>query len=426
LSSRKDWVSNTFDNTITYPAASLSFIATEAFPSIKSNKGLNYLKIRTGYGTSAGFAPSYPVANTLESSARDFSDINGVVNASQSGSTTLGNANLRPELLEEIEFGFDSKFFDNRLSLNASYFKRYTTDLITSTPIANSTGFLNTFTNIGKLEGNGLEIDVDVHAIKNDKNGLNWEVGANFFKGEMIVTDLGELERVTVAGFSNLGNQAIEGEQIGVMVGSRIKRDANNNYVVNSAGYYEVEAGPFVIGNPNPDFTLNTTSSLSYRNFNFSFLVSYVHGGDIYSGTSSALLARGLTADTENRLNTFVLPGVNANGTKNTTQINASDYYFSNIGFGPDELNVFDGSVIRLNEVSLGYSLPTKILEKTPFGSISFNVAGYNLYYKAFNTPAGVNFDPNVIGTGVGNGRGFDFLNGPSGKRYGFSIKATF
>jgi outer membrane receptor protein involved in Fe transport len=384
------------------------------------------LKIRSGYGTSAGFAPSYPVANTLESSARDFSDINGVVNASQSGSSSLGNANLRPELLEEIEFGFDSKFFDNRLSLNASYFKRYTTDLITSTPIANSTGFLNTFTNIGKLEGNGLEIDLDVHAIKNDKNGLNWEVGANFFKGEMIVTDLGDLERVTVAGFSNLGNQAIEGEQIGVMVGSRIKRDANNNYVVNSTGYYEVEAGPFVIGNPNPDFTLNTTSSLSYKNFNFSFLISYVNGGDIYSGTSAALLARGLTADTENRLNTFTLPGVTADGLKNTIQINASDYYFSNIGFGPDEMNVFDGSVIRLNEVSLGYNLPAKILEKTPFGSISFNLAGYNLYYNAFNTPKGVNFDPNVIGTGVGNGRGFDFLNGPSGKRYGFSIKATF
>ncbi|HBS53482.1 MAG TPA: SusC/RagA family TonB-linked outer membrane protein [Flavobacterium sp.] len=426
LSSRQDWVSNTFENTILYPSASASFIATEAFPSIKSVKGLNYLKIRTGYGTSAGFAPSYPVANTLESSARDFSDVNGVVNAAQSGSSSLGNASLRPELLREIEFGFDSKFFDNRISLNASYFKRFTSDLITSTPIANSTGYLNTFTNIGELEGNGIEIDLDVHAIKNDKNGFNWELGANFFKGEMIVTDLGDLEKVTVAGFTNLGNQAIEGEQLGVMVGSRIKRDANNNYVVNSTGSYEIEAGPFIIGNPNPDFTLNTNSTMSYKNFNFSFLISYVSGGDIYSGTSSALLARGLTSETANRVNTFVLPGVKADGSKNDIQINNSDYYFTNIGFGADELSVFDGSVIRLNEVSLGYTLPSKLIEKTPFGSISFNVAGYNLYYNAFNTPKGVNFDPNVIGTGVGNGRGFDFLNGPSGKRYGFSIKATF
>jgi hypothetical protein len=64
-------------------------------------------------------------------------------------------------------------------------------------------------------------------------------------------------------------------------------------------------------------------------------------------------------------------------------------------------------------------------LDKTPFGGSYYVFSGYNLYYNAFNTQ-GVNFDPNVVGTGVGNGRGFDFLNGPSGKRYGFSLKATF
>jgi hypothetical protein len=54
------------------------------------------------------------------------------------------------------------------------------------------------------------------------------------------------------------------------------------------------------------------------------------------------------------------------------------------------------------------------------------SLAGYNLYFDAINTPDGVNFDPNIIGTGVGNGRGLDFINGPSGKRYGFTLRATF
>jgi hypothetical protein len=53
-------------------------------------------------------------------------------------------------------------------------------------------------------------------------------------------------------------------------------------------------------------------------------------------------------------------------------------------------------------------------LDKTPLEQLVCPFSGYNLYYNAFNTPAGVNFDPNVVG--VGNGRGFDFLNGPSGK----------
>ena len=62
----------------------------------------------------------------------------------------------------------------------------------------------------------------------------------------------------------------------------------------------------------------------------------------------------------------------------------------------------------------------------TPFGSVSLTASGFNLAYNAWNTPAGTNFDPNVAGVGVGNGRGFDFLNGPSAKRYGGSIKLTF
>lgn len=426
LSARKDWVSNTFENTITYPAASASFVPTEAFPSMVSTNGLNFLKLRASYGTSAGFASSYPVANTLEADPRSFSDINGVVSASQQANSRLGNANLKPELLAETEFGFDAKFWDNRIGLNASYFLRNTKNLITETPIDPSSGYSSTFTNIGELKGNGIEVELNLNLVRNDGDGFNWDWTTNFFKGEMIVEDLGELQNVTIAGFTNLGNQAIEGEQIGVMVGSRVKRDANGNFVVNSVGDYAIEAGPFIIGNPNPDFTINTTNNFSYKNFNFNFLISYVSGGDIYSGTIAALLGRGLTTDTEDRLQTFILPGVKEDGTPNDMQINNSTYYFNNVAFGPDELNVYDGSVVRLNEVSLGYSLPKKLIEKTPFGSLSFNVSGYNLYYNAFNTPKGVNFDPNVIGTGVGNGRGFDFLNGPSGKRYGFSIKATF
>jgi len=79
-----------------------------------------------------------------------------------------------------------------------------------------------------------------------------------------------------------------------------------------------------------------------------------------------------------------------------------------------------------LQEASLSYSLPSKFLDKTPFGALSFTVSGQNLWYRAVNTPKGARFDPNTSGTGVGNGFGFDFINGPSSRRYGFSVKASF
>ena len=168
-------------------------------------------------------------------------------------------------------------------------------------------------------------------------------------------------------------------------------------------------------------------NTLSYKNFSLGFQLNYTQGGDIYSSTIATLLGRGLITETLDRENTFILQGVQqSDGRVNDVQINNSDYYFNNILFGPSELQVYDATVIRLQEVSLGYSLPQKFLDKTPFGSLSITLSGQNLWWDAVNTPDGANFDPNVSGTGVGNGFGFDFLNGPSSRRYGLSVKASF
>ena len=127
------------------------------------------------------------------------------------------------------------------------------------------------------------------------------------------------------------------------------------------------------------------------------------------------------------REDTYILPGVSqSTGEINNKQINNSTYYFNNILFGPTELKVYDASVIRLQELSLGYTFPSKFLDRTPFGSLTITAQGFNLWYDAYNTPDGANFDPNIQGAGVGNSQGFDFLNGPSSRRYGLSVKATF
>lgn len=429
LASRNDWVSNFKQNSIFYPSVTVSWIPTKTFESLKSSGwGLDYLKVRGAYATSAGFGPSgYPVATTLNLNARYFQNNDNQVVVANSFSSVLGNPDLRPEVYSEVELGFDSKFLKNRVSFDFSYFNRTTTDLITNRPLPPSSGFTSTTTNIGKIKGYGFEADLGAHIVKNDGNGFNWNMSTNFTKYRSYVDDLGQdTDIIIMSGFTDLGNAAIAGQPFGVIIGSRIQRDANGNYMVNSQGDYIIEEGQHIIGDPNPDWIGNISNTFSYKNFNLNLLWSYTHGGDIYSQTIVSLLGRGLTTDTLDRLQTYILPGVDPSGNPNTIQINNSSYYFNNVMYGPSEMAVFDGSVIRLNEVSLGYDFPKKWLEKTPFGSISMNVSGYNLYFRAINTPKGVNFDPNIIGTGVGNGRGFDFLNGPSGRRFGFSFKATF
>ena len=171
ISGRNDWYSTleSDNNSIFYPAVSISFIPTDFFENIQGD-ALNYLKIRAGYGTSAKTAPAYNTRNVLEINSRDLVDTNGTVISSNEVSDTLGNPNLKPERLSEIELGIDTRLF-NRLNFNVSLYKKTTTDLITSRTLDNATGYTNTFVNIGEIVSKGIEIDYDVDVIKSE----NWK-----------------------------------------------------------------------------------------------------------------------------------------------------------------------------------------------------------------------------------------------------------
>ncbi|MBT8304920.1 MAG: SusC/RagA family TonB-linked outer membrane protein [Bacteroidia bacterium] len=445
LSGRNDWVSNlpTTNNNLFYPSISASFLPTVAFPEIKSDGGLNYLKLRAGLGQSAGFPTGYPVSqNVLQFTQQNGGAIGGATGIiTNSLSNSLANPDLKPELVSEFEVGFDARIWRNRINVSFSYFDRETTDLIIGNkPLPPSAGFTTTQANIGKIESDGIEVDLSLDILRSDGDGLNWNSRVNFTKSKEIVTELDD-DQIIYTGFTDPGNAAIEGEQLGVIVGSRVLRDANGNLVVSSAGNYQTENQVTlddgrvitpIIGNPNPDYVMNFINSLSFKNFNLGFQISHTAGGDVYSSTVSVLQGRGLIVT--DRKNSFILPGVRQDSidgsgvgqTANNVQINNSTYYFNNVLFGPSELQVYDGSVVRLQELSLGYTVPQKWLERTPFGTLSFTASGFNLWHDAYNTPDDANFDPNVAGTGIGNGRGFDFINGPSSRKYGFSIKASF
>ena len=428
LSGRQDWVSNTSkNNTLFYPSVSLSFIPTSAFPSIKSDNGLNYMKLRAGYGTSANFATGYPTVTGLSLDTQTWVDT--------TGNTTnyfVGNPNIKPELFSELEYGLEAKLF-SRLNLDFTYYTRITEDLIIQTaPIPLSTGAGSTSTNIGEIESWGIEAELGLDVLKRT-DGFNWNFNVNFTTNESKVTDIGDNDIIIYEGYTNLGNGARVGYPLGAMFGSRIARDEAGNLLVDGVGNYASEEIdeegilPF-IGDPNPDFVMNYTNTFEYKGLSLGFAINHTSGGDIYSTTVATLMGRGLTTDTEDRLSTYILPGVSqATGLPNDIQINNSNFYFDN-GFAStaNELSVYDGSVVRLREVNLGYSLSSKMLEKTPFGKILIKASAYNMWYNAYNTPDGVNFDPNTTGLGAGNGQGFEFLTGPSSKRYGISVNASF
>lgn len=429
---RNDW-SSTLErenNSLFYPGASLSFIPTTAFPSIQGN-ALNYAKIRLGYGSSAGFPTPFNTRDVLTLGARTFVDANGNVVSGNSVSDVLGNRALSPEKVQELEIGLDTKLF-NRLNFNVSLFKKSTTDLITNRTLDSSTGFRSTFVNIGEVETKGIEVDYDLNILRESESGFGFNLAGNFTANETIVTDLAEGTNnilLTFAVSGEAANYAVEGRPFGVFLGSTILRDDNGNKVVGNNGQYLVDNNITEIGDPNPDWTTGLIPTFTYKGFSLSANLQYRHGGDIYSVTTAGLIGRGVVDPDKpiDRESNYILPGVFADGTPNNVAITSTEFGFNTFfAGGINEVNIYDGTTIRLQEASLGYSLPKKLLEKTPFGSMSFTLSGSNLWYKAVNFPDDVRYDTNSSSTGVGNGQGIDFFTGPSTRRYGLTVRASF
>jgi hypothetical protein len=123
-------------------------------------------------------------------------------------------------------------------------------------------------------------------------------------------------------------------------------------------------------------------------------------------------------------------PILDENGNKipNQTLVEMNDVYFGST-FGSnaqDEWLVFDATVIRLREISLGYTIPEKILRNSPIKGISINLVGRNLWYNAPHFPEDANFDPETSTFGDSNYQGFEFQNLPSIRRFGANVKLTF
>jgi hypothetical protein len=183
-------------------------------------------------------------------------------------------------------------------------------------------------------------------------------------------------------------------------------------------------------------------NTISFKGFSLSFQFDYRKGGMMFASTPSALLARGVlgSSTVNNRDLAYIAPGVKRvdldgdgqlNGSAdgfapNDVMLTATDFGF-NLQFGSrNDNNMFDATTIRLREVGLSYVFPRSLLAKTPIKNASISLNGNNLWYFAFGAPSYTKWDPEVSSTGVNQGLGFDFLTGPSMRRYGAVLKLTF
>ena len=146
LAARNDWSSTieVANRSLFYPSTSLAIIPTSAIPDMKSDF-LNFLKLRFSYGTSAGFPGPYLTRPTLPLATGQFTTPSGSVINTNSKSSLFPNPDLSAELHKEFEIGLDANLWNNKITIEASAFKRNSQDQILRKFLDPSTGFDQTF-----------------------------------------------------------------------------------------------------------------------------------------------------------------------------------------------------------------------------------------------------------------------------------------
>ena len=454
---RNDWASTLPEQnrSFFYPGASLAFILTDATDALDNI--FSFAKVRAAYTIVGREADPY-LTNTVFSVT---TPLNGGITQGTYRRATLGNQvgnlDLVNETTKETEFGLELRHKSDRVSVDVTYFTRNSLDQIIPVRISPSSGFTQAITNVGEIENRGWEIGLTGTPVKLS-NGFEWEVNAAFTRLRSEVIDAGPAGELLIGGVGG-GNSGVlqnvhrKGQPYAQIYGTKNARDEEGNLLIQeSTGLPYSLPDADIIGNPLPSFTLGVTNTFSWKGISLSALIDWRQGGDFYSITAASLWLRGQLAASEDREGLRVVPGVygdpaafdvDANGKtigvavldengqkiKNSTGISAFDYHFTD-GFGAygqDEVNVYDGTTIRLRELSLGYSLPKSMLSKTPFGSVRVSFTGRNLWWKAPNVLEGLNLDPEVLATTAdSNVQGFEVGATPTTRRYGFNLALTF
>ncbi|WP_210487163.1 SusC/RagA family TonB-linked outer membrane protein [Rufibacter aurantiacus] len=446
FTARNDWSSTlpTANNSYFYPSVSLGFVFTDALQL--GNDVLSYGKLRASFAQVGNDTDPY-LTNTFyitQSFGNNVAGLSFPFNGTTVAFTRndrRGNMNLKPESKKSYEIGAEFTFYNGRGSLDVNYFNNRTTDQILSLTVPSSTGFTDFTTNAGRIDNKGWEISANATPLAME-TGLRWDIGANFTQLETEVVELAPgLDQFNLstgyidpssgssgAGFSGLSPLLQPGQPFGILQGTKFRRTDDGQLIIDPTnGLPIIDTNPQIIGDPNADWWGSLTNTFSFKGFSLSALVQYVHGGDFYSRQTQIARFRGVLEETaENRDQPFMFQGVLANElgqpttTPNNIQITAQQYWttFNNAS----EFAVFDASVLRLREVSVGYTFPATLLAKTPFKAASVTLTGRNLLFYAPNLQ---HADPESNQLGA-NTRGFEFNSPPSVRNYGVNLRFTF
>ena len=427
-----------------FPSAALAWQFTK-LRGLDANPVLSFGKLRLTWGQ-VGIQPQ-PYQNFTTFSPASYSDGYAGSLASASSlyaggytrSSTAGNDFLRPERKTETEVGVDLRFLNNRIGFSGTLYSNNTKDVILSLNVPVETGYSVRNINAAELANKGIELEANGDVLS--YGDFKWNLSANFSMNRNKVVSLAGADSQTLPDSYQENASLIAGQPFGVFYSTDFLKDESGKYKLDANGFPQGGTSNEIIGNPNPKWRGGLGSTFSYKGVSLYMLFDRVSGNDFYNGTRGALYTFGVHAD---QGNTVVVPtgglkDVNGNllaaGTKYQGEVR-------DFGAGPVALNqawyqgrgtsfnsasykqfIEDGSVSRLREITLSYSLRSPGFRRfTHLSNVDFSLTGRNLVLWTKYTGT----DPEVNITGAGLSRGQDWFTNPNTKSVLFSLRITY
>ncbi|QLE02311.1 SusC/RagA family TonB-linked outer membrane protein [Galbibacter sp. BG1] len=433
---RNDWSSTLpIDNaSFFYPSVGGSLVLTDAIPSIKSDGGLTFLKLRGNYAKTGNATSPYSLTNTYNVSTAPYNgqlfNYYGQTEEGAGPGPDLRNPELTAEISTSFEVGLDARFFNNRLRLNGTYYSIDTEDQILQLSLPPASGANSQFINAGLITNKGVELVLSGDIIKG--KDFSWTSTLNFSKNENKIEELAQGIDVQIV--ERQFNDVVQvgaklGESLWTLFGSTFERNDDGKIVYDSDGLPVVgEIGE--IGSTNPDALAGFQNTFRYKNLSLSVLFDARFGGDIFSFSDLVRASSGTDVVTlENR--DYFTGGTGFTVPDNAVIDGSLNADVVARGVNPQnhwgrlaqisENWVYDASYIKLREINFGYDFSGPFLESLNLTKLRLSYIGRNLAILHKNTD---NFDPE---TGFNRGfSGVEYFGFPSTSSHGFKLSIAF
>ncbi|MGJ1434233.1 SusC/RagA family TonB-linked outer membrane protein [Sphingobacterium spiritivorum] len=452
LQGRNDWSSYLppANNSYFYPGASVSWVFSE---SMDVPSWMSLGKLRASWAD-VGRPGSRYFANEVYT----LGNYGGTI--STTAPSTIPPLDLKPERKREFEIGFDTKFLNNRLGLEFSYFNANTYNQIMPLSITASTGYNAVGVNAGQVSTNGFEFMFNAVPVKSKDFEWNFILNGTRAQPKVEKLDLG-ITSQNLWGMQGGRVVAQEGQPYGQIIVNPFATDRDGNRLVGNDGvYYTDKSREKVVGKVIPDISGGIINNISYKGIVLGIQIDGQFGSSLPSMTNMYMIGNGSSKETlQGRdaatgglpyyvnsagnsilLNSHdaavpagskypmifhdgvILPGVKQDGTPNDIIIPAADkysYYWQSFMELQEDV-VYKNDYIKIRNITLSYDLPKSVVNKLKMNKVMLSAYMNNVGYIHRTLP---NVDPESF-----NGTNVFFENNgwATTRSFGMSIRASF